>query len=340
MVFKNEAPRDSETARVLSLIDGYQSTCILIAATRLNLFGRLASGPQDVTALARSIPADGAALQRLTRALCVYGLVRRAGDQIELTDAGRLLLANGNVGELPILIDGEYLSTWSHLADAVVSGKPAFDELFGMSVWEHRRRNPALNSAFNRMVERPRQAGTAALLEAYDFSRFRSVTDVGGGRGYFLAAILTRFQNARGTLFDLPHVVADVVPELTELGNRCDVVGGSFFDDVPRGADLYVLGYVLHDWNDAQCTAILGRCRDAMHGSSRLLILEKVMPGQDDQVPIGLVSRDLHMLAVLGGRERTLEEYDALLAEAGLARELHTPTPAHAPDVLEARIVR
>jgi hypothetical protein len=217
LVARSDLPRDANMARVLSLVDGYQSTCILSAATRLSLFDRLARGKEDVAALARSIPADAGALSRLLRALCVYGLVRRVGSYVELTDAGCLLSSNGNLGDLPVLIDGEYLSSWAHLADSVATGKPVFDELFGMSVWEHRRLNPKLNSAFNRMVERTREAVAGTVLDSYDFSRFQSIADIGGGRGYLLAAILRQCPSARGILFDLPHVVAEVAPKLTEL---------------------------------------------------------------------------------------------------------------------------
>jgi hypothetical protein len=105
-----------------------------------------------------------------------------------------------------------------------------------------------------------------AALTAYDFSRFRRVVDIGGGHGALLSAILSAHPQLRGVLFDQPHVVEGAKPRLRAGGltQRCELVGGNFFDSVPAGGDLYLLGHILIDWEDTRAITILQNIRQAI----------------------------------------------------------------------------
>jgi hypothetical protein len=166
------------------------------------------------------------------------------------------------------------------------------------------------------MTDLARQVA-AALLTAYDFGRFGTVVDVGGGNGTLLAAILAEYPKTRGVLFDQPHVVAGAPRVLAGAGvaDRCEVVGGSFFEAVPNGGDAYILKSILHDWEDTDCVRILERCRRAMKDGAALLVIEREL-GPPNTHRDGKFS-DLNMLVATGGRERTPEEYAALFAAAG-----------------------
>jgi hypothetical protein len=168
---------------------------------------------------------------------------------------------------------------------------------------------------------------TAAVLDAYDFAAFDVVADVGGGRGALLAALLERHPQMRGILFDQPSVVAGV-----DLGERCQVVGGSFFERVPEGADAYLLKAVIHDWEDEPSIAILRTIRAAAPAAAVLLIERRLGPPNAE--PLAKLS-DLNMLVGPGGRERTPDEYAALLDAAGYT--LVGETPAGTVSVIEAR---
>jgi hypothetical protein len=163
-------------------------------------------------------------------------------------------------------------------------------------------------------------------LATFDFGRFGTVVDVGGGNGTLLAAILARHPATRGVLFDQPHVVAGAPPVLVAAGvaDRCEVVGGSFFEAVPAGGDAYVLKSILHDWEDADCVRILERCRRAMADGAALLVVEREL-GPPNAQPDNKFS-DLNMLVGPGGRERTPEEYAALFAGAGFRYVGFTPS--------------
>jgi hypothetical protein len=223
-----------------------------------------------------------------------------------------------------------YWQTWAHLADSIQTGQPVFTDVHGTSAWEYREIHPEEGVVFDAAMTGLVAATTRAIVQAYDFSRLGTLVDVGGGHGELLAAILTANPGLRGVLFDQPHVV-DGAHELIEragVAERCEIVGGSFFEAVPAGTDAYLLKSVLHDWDDLSSIKILRTCRTAMTERSRLLVIESVVgpPNAPDRAKLA----DLNMLVTLGGRERTADEFRALLAEGGfrLTRIVETTVPA------------
>ena len=170
-------------------------------------------------------------------------------------------------------------------------------------------------------------AANASILAAYDFGRFGTIVDVGGGNGALLAAFLSTYPNLSGVLFDQAHVVATADEVLREAGvaDRCRIESGSFCDAVPAGADAYVLKFILHDWEDEEVEAILRPIRRAVAAGGALLVIERLF-GAGDDATVGFA--DLNMLVMPGGQERTLEEYGSLFAAAGFGLVRATPTAA------------
>lgn len=206
---------------------------------------------------------------------------------------------------------------WSQLEHSVRTGESAFRHLHGESVWEYRSIRPDENAIFNRAMTANSRGAIEATIAAYDFSRFRHVADIGGGQGQLLAGILAANKGMRGTLFDQPHVVgkADEVLSQHGVADRCEIVGGSFFETIPVGADAYVMRAIIHDWDDQEAISILKTCRRAMTADARLLLVERVVEPPNEG-PISKFS-DLNMLVMLGALERTCDEYSALCRAAG-----------------------
>jgi hypothetical protein len=311
--------RDTDGPRLGDLLQGYRATCVIVTAVRLGLVERLANGAVDEDGLADELCVHLPSLRRLIRALAALGVVSIEGQDVALTRRGRALLkGERGLWHSAVLAAEEYLPAWTELAHSVRTGAPAFERVFGMDVWAHRERHPELGEAFARMGNAaPRTLDLIAA--AVDLAACKLVVDVGGGRGQLLAALLGRVPRARGIVFDAPHVVAGAADVLRDAGvlERGETVGGSFFESVPPGGDLYVLQHVLHDWDDDACVAILGRCRAAMPAASTLVVVEHLLPADGAPTPLATAMLDLHMLAVVGGRERTCDEYGALLAAAG-----------------------
>jgi hypothetical protein len=331
-----EGPPSPEA--LLQLVTGYQAAQPIHVAAQLGLADLLADGPRRIEELAAATGTHAPSLARLIRMLAALELVAEEEDgRISLTPLGAPLRSGvpGSVRDLVLFLLGDwYWRTWGELLYSVRTGEPAFDRVFGMSnfaYWEHNPQAGAIHdAAFTAMA----QFTTAPLVAAYDFARFGTVADIGGSEGPLLAAILRANPGVRGVLFDLPHVVARAAPVLEAAGvaDRVKVVGGSFFEAVPKGADAYLLKYIIHDWDDERALAILRQCRAAMAPDATLLLIEHVLPErlETGAAAVATARLDLTMLLLTPrGRERTESAFRRLLGEAGfeLRRVIATRSP-------------
>jgi hypothetical protein len=217
-------------------------------------------------------------------------------------------------------------NTWSSAFESIRTGENTFRLVHGTDVWSYRAQRPEELAIFDGAMTSISGMVDAALLDAYDFGRFREIVDIAGGRGALLAAILARHHTVRGVLFDQPDVVASAGVLLDRFGDRCRAVGGSFFERIPDGADAYLLKSILHDWEDAECVAILRVIRGGMSEYGVVLVVERDLGGPNENATAKL--SDLNMLVNPGGRERSEKQYAALFRAAGLRYVRATPSAA------------
>jgi SAM-dependent methyltransferase len=318
---------------VLELLTGAWTAQCVYVAVKLGIPDELAKGPLPADEVARRVTADPGAVYRLMRALASRGvLAHRRDGTFKLTSIGKALRTGtpGSVRDMALFL-GHPLrwEDWGNLLYSVETGKPSVEKLRGMPFFDYVKTDSDLAEAFNNAMTAGSEFAIYAVLAAYDFSGYRKIIDVGGGHGRLLSMILAKVPAARGVLFDLPTVVDGAGPELAKaaVADRCEVVGGSFFDSVPEGADAYLMKAILHDWDDDDALKILTNIRTAIAPDGKLLLLESVLP-QRSSSDIGLLF-DLEMLVAVGGRERTHAEWSNLLSRAGfrLARVLPTATP-------------
>lgn len=291
-------------------------------AATLGIADHLADGPRTSGELATATGTDPDTLYRLLRALAALGVVHEDdGRRFSLAPLGEPLRTDDPqslhawavwVGS-PALWQG-----WGNLLHSVRTGENAFRDVFGTDVWEYRRAHPEDGAIFDRAMAGLTSGLTEAVLDAYDFGKFGTVVDIGGGSGSLLAAILVRHPHVSGVLFDAPNVVGGAERVLHDAGvaARVRVVGGNFFEEVPGSGDVYVLKSIIHDWNDEAAIAILRVVRRAMSDESRLVLVELDLGRPNENVPAKL--SDLNMLVMPYGRERTVDEYAALFQDAGL----------------------
>jgi SAM-dependent methyltransferase len=309
----------------------------LYAAAQLNIADILADGPMTSGQMATAVGADRQSLRRLLRALVAYGVFEEEGpDRYRLNAAAELLrrdvLGSQRAGVLFTAGDTTW-QLWSDFVESVRTGQAVVDRAFGKNVFECFAEHGEESALFGQAMAAFSAALSQPLLDAYDFSAFRCIADIGGGTGRLLADILAENPAVRGILFDLPEVssAAAALLDASGIAKRCKLVGGSFFDAVPPGADAYLLKHILHDWDDVRAIKILSNCRTAMARDARLLIVERMLPELAEQgraAEAYLV--DLEMLVYTpGGRERTESEFRAILSAAGFAttRIARTSTP-------------
>ena len=325
----------SQRTTLLSLIYGFMPARIVHIAAELGLADWLADGAKTAAALAEATQTDAGSLHRLLRALASLGLVDEvAPGRFALTALGAQLCsgAPGSLRHLAMMFGGERAwQCWGDLPHCVRTGQSGMQHLFGVGSFEYLAAHPQEAVTFNKAMADITRQTSRAVVAAYDFSRFRTIVDVGGGNGTLVAAILAGTPTLRGVVFDLPSGNAEAPRQLAAAGvaERCRVIAGDFFHSVPSGADAYILKSVIHDWDDERSVTILRNCRTAIAPGGKLLLVERVMPERMAASPSHLRAAmlDLNMLVMPGGRERTAAEYAALFAAAGLELARIVPLP-------------
>ena len=281
--------------------------------------------------LAEGAGADPEALARVLRHLVAHGVFTEPRPGQFATNQTAALLRTGQPGAVWLDLDGfggRMDLAFTGLMHTVRTGEPAWEQVFGQPFWAYLDANPPISASFDATMAV--DAGNAAVADGYDWSTVRHVADIGGGTGTLIAEVLRRNPWLRGTLADLPETAARARQYLAGLGldGRCEVVGQSFFDPLPAGADVYLLSRVIHDWDDAAASAILRRCAEAAGSTGRVLVIESHgTPGGD---AAAFAEMNLRMLVLAGGRERAIDDYSALAAQAGLqVTAVHDITERH-----------
>jgi hypothetical protein len=306
---------------MLEMITNTWATQAITAAADLGIADALAKGPLSADELARAVNADADALRRLLRGLISRGIFRQRRDgRYDLTPLGDTLRRDADVSMAAFarfLGARQHREHWSHLTDAVRTGRAVVPALRGKPFFEFLADDPEFAEIFNGAMTSISELAIAPLIAAYDFGAYETIVDVGGGHGRLLAAILGATPNSRGILFDLPQVVAGAPAVLAEqrVADRIRIAEGSFFDTVPEGGDAYVLKNVIHDWPDDDAVRILGNVRKAAAAGKNVLLVEGVLPGHDREFPGNWI--DLEMMVTADARERTAAEYGELLRRAG-----------------------
>jgi hypothetical protein len=291
----------------------------------LGVFDALASGPKNAVSVARELDVDAGMLYRLMRALGSLELLQEDNTRtFSLTPMGELLCRDHphTLRGMTLLEEGpEHYAVWKHLADLIKEGRrDGFGREFGQPIFEYAVQNSSYGAIFNEAMSSYSSMDNALVLEAlnnYDFSGLSHLCDVGGGHGSTLCHLLVKYPHLKGTVLDLPGVLADksqLWADKLGVEDRCTYVPGDMFQAVPP-ADAYMIKRVIHDWNDQECLQILSTMHRAAPQHGRVLIIEQVVPGPD--TPHFSKLFDIHMMIGVTGRERTEEEYAGLLEGAG-----------------------
>jgi len=324
----DDPDRPDAEARLRGQIEAYHEAALAYAFVKLGLpetMGASAWTPED---LAKALDLSAPHLLRTLRGLATIGLCAEGpGRTFALTDTGRALApdAHSTLREKLLIVVEQYWRPWANLAACVKTGTPAFEQTFGASVGAWRKSHPEQGAVFEAFIEGETFAQSGPVVAALDLTGVKTVAEIGGGHGALLAAVLLAHPDATGILMDAPHKLAGarVYLQSDGLAGRVGLVAGDVLEAVPVEADLYLLKGVLQQHDDAQARAILENCRKAMKPKtigpkSKLVVVERLMPEKATDDP-ATVMLDLHMMAITGGRARTLPEMKALMADAGLS---------------------
>jgi hypothetical protein len=318
------------SARLMDMIFGFALSRSIAVAAQLGVADLLNDGPKSGDDLARALGTHPRSIYRLLRALAGAGVFTEEADgRFGLTPLSELLRSDAPESLRPfaaMMADAVNFETWAHLPYSIETGKPAFPHKSGMPWFAWLEQNPAEGKVFHDAMTSLSAGAVAAVLSAYDFSGIKKLVDVGGGHGLLLAAVLAKYPDMEGVLYDEQAVIGGAADVLAAHGvaERCETVGGDFFRSVPAGGDAYILKHIIHDWSDDECVTILRHCHAGMAAGGKVLIVEMVIPERN--VPAVSTFLDLQMLLFLTGRERNEAEYGALLERAGFGLTGIVPT--------------
>ena len=337
-------PSAEDVLKLRGITTQYFTSRALYAAAVLDIADQLAGGAKSVDELAVIAGAHAPSLYRILRVLAAAGVFIEEDDRRFANTPLSALLRNGVPGSLRdfVLLFGDETSwrSWEGILHAVRTGEAPFEHLYGEKFFDYVQGHPETAAMFDRAMASASSTTNAAVVEACDFTGLGTVVDVAGGTGSALCSILDATPDLRGIVFDLPHVGerARAFIATRGLADRCEFVGGSFFETVPPGAGAYFMKHILHDWGDAECAKILAACRNAMSADARLLVCERIVPQGNEPSSAKLI--DLHMMMTNhGGKERTEREYRELFAAAGfeLRRVIPTNTPWSVIEAIKSR---
>lgn len=316
-------PQNPELSfKMYELISGYWVACCIHAVSKLDIADKLIDGPKTLSQLAKETESDEPSLYRLLRAVTSVGIFEEKGNgTFALNDFGSTLLTDvpGSVKPWALANLGEHFPAFGDLTYGVQTGKVPFEHAHGIPVWEYYQQNPEEGVNLAKAMDGMSGAVLKAIIDAYDFTPYKTLLDIGGGNGALMYAILEATPQSKGIIFDQPYIAdltGQAIPE--DMVQRCTTAAGNFFEKVPEGADLYMTKWVIHDWNDEESIQILKNVHDAMPIGGKLLIIDSVIPDDSQNKPHAGKLLDINIMAMTTGKERTLSEFKTLIEKAGL----------------------
>jgi hypothetical protein len=313
MIFNNSNPFDT----IQQIAGGYCLARCLHAIADFGVADVLNGEPKTAEEVASATQTNPGALRRAVRLLSAYGIFEINDNKISHTPASQLLRKDHpqsmrgftRMFSLPI-----NWKAYEDFNEAIRTGEPNVEKVYTGGFWKYFGDHKQESAIFNEAMADKANVQLYGIMSSYDFSNFKTIGDIGGGRGHLLQAVLHSTSGAQGVLFDLPHVIEDARKMASD---RLTLQAGDFFKDSLPACDAYLVMEIIHDWPDAESIDILRAIRKSAPPQAKLLLIESIIPDSPD--PDWSKMLDIHMLTLLGGKQRTTKEFEALLTEAGFA---------------------
>lgn len=316
------AVEDVARQNLLTMLSGEWISRGLYVATKLEIADHLKSETKSVDELAQMTNSDPEFLYTVLRLLAGFSVFEEISPRVfSNTETSQLLIKSNpdSLHALSLFYGEEIHKSWDELLTCVKTKTPAFEVVYKKPYFTYLKEHPDVGSRFQAAMKDKTKAVIQSALATYDFDKFHTLCDVGGGYGQFMHEILQKHPNLSGAIFELPEVTKKI-----HETNRCQLIHGDFFVSIPKGFDAYFLKSVLHDWDDKKAEKILANCYEAMKPDSRLLVVEIVLLPRDQSIYGNCMN--LLVMAILGGKERTLADFNKMFDRSGFVLEAIYPT--------------
>lgn len=317
----------SEREKLLNVVAGQWIAHGVYTATKLDIASHLYEGSKSVEHLARVTNSDEEHLYRLLRLLASEGIFKEEpGRKFSNSKASKLLSEKHpeSLRYLILFYSDEMSPAFAKLPQCVQKGIPAFELTYQKPVFSYFEKNGESASLFNTAMREKSKLVINSCIEAYNFKKFSTIYDIGGGTGHFLYTLMNKYPHMRGLLFETPSVAKEARAKLKAFEKRCGIVSGDFFKNVPADGQAYLLKSVIHDWDDVSALKILKKCHSAMREDAKLVIIEPLISPKKGRDYAKAV--DLLMMTITGGQERSEADFRYLLRQGGFSIDSITKT--------------
>jgi orsellinic acid C2-O-methyltransferase len=316
--------------RAFQLVSGFRASQLVHAAAELKIPDLLTSGPKSSEQLSAATGIDRGRLHRMLRGLVALDVLAEAEDgTFANTELGEAFREGGSRRPMAMVMIPHYYASWGHFMETLRTGVTGEQLAHGGTLWDSVERDRDFAVRFNEAMASNSEAVVEFVSREGDYANAQLLVDVGGGKGALVAGIVAKHAHLRGIVCDLPAGLAEAPAYMATLGveDRCSAAESDFFKAVPEGGDVYLLKDILHDWPDDDAVAILEVCRRSMQAGARLQIVERTLPARvgDDPMDHNRILSDLHMMVLLGGRERTLDDLRDLFEKTGFSLTRYVP---------------
>lgn len=290
---------------------------------QLGIANHMSDEPIAVSELAEKSKTHPDFLERLLRFLSTYELFTIHPNGYSLTELSKPLRDDdpNSIREVMCMVDDSWWQAFSKFDECIKTGKPAFYHQHQDDFFSFLSKYPEKQANFDRGMAKLSTYDDDTIAKAYPFDKLKSIIDMGGGRGGMAKSIAKHYPNVNIILFDTPFVIDQVNPD--DFSPQISLIAGDFLKEVPQ-ADSYLFKGVLHDFNDLMMHQILKNCAQQMPKEATLLIAEQVMP--DSNEPHPNKTMDIVMMTLLGGRQRTLSEWQKTIELLGFKFKASYPT--------------
>lgn len=313
-------PQLPPEAIIMQMAMGFIVSQSLAVAARLRIADHLKDGGKTAEELAQLTATHEPSLYRLLRALTSVGVLHKDSEgRFSNTPLGDVLRSDhpqSMRAALHMMGDPEHWNAHGNMQQSVKTGEIAFNYTFGMPVFPYFAQNPNAAKVFDESMTSFSAAVAEAVSSSYDFSEAGTIADIAGGRGILLAKVLQKNPQARGVLFEQEHVLEGNILGEEDVAERTKLISGDFFQEIPVTADIYLMKFIIHDWNDEQSIGILQNLAKSAPQGAKVLLVETLVE-EDDNAPSLSKIMDLNMLVMTGGKERTASEYAELFEKTG-----------------------
>lgn len=310
----------SSELKALSMISSLWVSRLIYLGVKKNIFNVINKGFATVQQIQSETGIDASILSRVLHGYVHLDILQCKNHHYQLTSVGQLLTqdSENNFSDMALLWGEEFNHAWINILDSVESKRPGFDVHYDKNIFAYLGGTPTIAARFDRAMRSLAKYLYPAVASIVNIAPGETITDVGGGDGFLLGCLLSHHQNAKGILFDLPHVIERAQHNIPSplQHHAVSYVKGDFFKSISH-SDSHIMANILHDWDDEKAVTILKNVRHAKEKNTPLYLVEMLLDHQDE--PHLARSTDLNMLMLTGGRERTKHEMETLLKQANFA---------------------